>query len=158
MPSASVTITETGDMDHILKQLPDMMQRGAMDKALPAAGKAVAKRAKELCPRSARTDSTELWSKKTAGDRSNVKPLAETIAVEVRKYDTVSVAVIGPQYPAGALGHLVEHGHREFLYGRQTGRRVQPKPFMRPAADETKGEQEAAMMRVLKAELEKAKG
>jgi hypothetical protein len=158
MASTAVTITETGDMNKILEQLPLMLQRGAMDKALRAAGKVAQKRARELCPRSARTDSTELWSKKTAADRSNVKPLADTIGVVVRKYDTVSVAVVGPQYPAGALGHLIERGHREFLYGRETGRRVPPKPFLRPAADETKGEQEAAMLRVLKAELDKVKG
>ena len=158
MPSASVTITETGDMNAILEQLPVMLQRGAVDKALRAAGKVVAKRAKELCPRSSKTGTREGWSKQTAGSRTGTKPLAETIGVVVRKYDTVSVAVVGPQHPAGALGHLVEYGHRMVVYGHDTGRRVQPKPFMRPAADETKGEQEAAMLRVLKAELEKAKG
>ena len=158
MPAASVTITETGDMDAILQQLPAMLQRGAMDKALRAAGKVVAKRAKELCPRSSSTGTAEDQSLKTAGERQAVKPLAETIGVVVRKYDTVSVAVVGPQYPAGALGHLVEYGHRHIAWGRDTGRRIPPKPFLRPAADETKGEQEAAMLRVLKAELEKAKG
>jgi len=158
MPAATVTITHTGDMNKILEQLPVMLQRGALDKALRAAGKVVQKRARELCPRSSHTGSRERWSKETAADRSNVKPLADTIGVVVRKYDAVSVAVVGPQYPAGALGHLVEYGHRLVAYGRDTGRRVQPKPFMRPAADETKGEQEAAMLTVLKAELDKVKG
>ena len=91
-------------------------------------------------------------------ERAQAKPLAETIRVKVRKYDTVSVAVIGPEYPAGALGHLIEFGHREILYGRDTGRRVPPKPFLRPAADETRGEQDAAMLNVLRAELAKAGG
>jgi len=129
-----------------------------MDKALRAAGKVVVKRARELCPRSSRTGTREGWSNKTAGSRTGAKPLAETIGVVVRKYDTTSVAVVGPQYPAGALGHLVEYGHKLIVYGHPTGRRVPPKPFLRPAADETKDEQEAAMLRVLKAELEKAKG
>jgi hypothetical protein len=96
--------------------------------------------------------------KETAADRSNVKPLAETIGVVVRKYDTTSVAVVGPQYPAGSLGHLIEFGHREILYGRDTGRRVPPKPFLRPAADETRGDQDVAMLNVLRAELAKAGG
>ena len=158
MPSASVTITETGDMNAILEQLPIMLQRGAVDKALRAAGKVVAKRAKELCPRSSQTGTREEWSKQTAGSRTGAKPLAETIGVVVRKYDTVSVAVVGPQYPAGSLGHLVEYGHRHIAWGHDTGRRIPPKPFLRPAADGTKGEQEAAMLGVLKAELEKVKG
>ena len=158
MPSASVTITETGDMNAILEQLPIMLQRGAVDKALRAAGKVVAKRAKELCPRSSQTGTREGWSKQTAGSRTGAKPLAETIGEVVRKYDTVSVAIVGPQYPAGALGHLVEYGHKLVVYGHPTGRRVPPRPFMRPAVDETKGEQEAAMLGVLKAELDKVKG
>ena len=158
--SVSVTITETGDMDHILEQLPIMLQRGALDKALRAAGKVVAKRAKELCPRSSQTGTREGWSSQTAGERTGAKPLAETIAVVVRKYDTASVAVVGPQYPAGSLGHLIEYGHESKVWGKEPKKRkrVPPRPFMRPAIDETKGEQDAAMMRVLKAELEKAKG
>ena len=163
MPSAksvSVTITETGDMNAILEQLPIMLQRGAVDKALRAAGKVVAKRAKELCPRSSQTGTREGWSKQTAGSRTGTKPLAETIGVVVRKYDTVSVAVVGPQYPAGSLGHLIEYGHSAIVWGRVSKkyRRVPPKPFLRPAVDETKGEQDAAMMHVLKAELDKVKG
>ena len=158
--SVSVTITETIDMNKILVQLPLMLQRGALDKALRAAGKVVQRRARELCPRSSHTDSRELWSKKTAADRSNAKPLAETIGVVVRKYDTTSVAVVGPQYPAGSLGHLVEFGHNAILWGRVSKkyRRVPPKPFLRPAADETRGAQDAAMLSVLKSELAKAGG
>lgn len=158
MPSASVTITETGDMDAILQQLPVMLQRGALDKALRAAGKVVQRRARELCPRSSKTGSRQAWSNETAGSRTGTKPLAETIGVVVRKYDEVSVAVVGPEYPAGALGHLVEYGHKLVVYGHPTGRRVPPHPFMRPAADETKGEQESVMLSVLQKELDKVKG
>ena len=158
MPKTGVTITETGDMDAILQQLPLMLQRQALDKALRAAGKVVAKRAKELCPRSTRTGTSQWWSNETFAKRAQAKPLAETIGVVVRKYDTVSVAVVGPQYPAGALGHLVEYGHNLVVYGRPTGRRVPPQPFMRPAVDETRSEQDDVMLNVLKAELEKVKG
>ena len=159
MPSASVTITETGDMNAILEKLP-IAASDAVDKALRAAGKVVAERAKELCPRSIKTGTWDAWSKKTEGERRGVKPLAETIGVVVRKYDTSSVAVVGPQYPAGSLGHLIEYGHSAIVWGRVSKkyRRVPPKPFLRPAVDETKGEQEAAMLGVLKAELEKVKG
>jgi hypothetical protein len=158
MASTAVTITETGDMNKILQQLPLMLQRGALDKALRAAGKVVAQRARELCPRATKTGTSKGWSDVYFAKRATAKPLAETIGVVVRKYDTTSVAVIGPQYPAGSLGHLVEFGHRHIAWGHDTGRRIPPKPFLRPAADETRGEQDAAILNVLRAELAKAGG
>lgn len=194
MPSASVTITETGDMSKILEQLPIMIQRGALDKALAAAGKIVVARAKELCPKGdAKRGERRL--------RKRIKPLAQTIRYVVKKYDTVSVCVVGTEWPHGAHGHLVEFGHdiaRQgtvlqpkqrpgwtaekywhprwgggggWLYRQGAPRRaklgatvaapigrVAPRPFLRPAADETRSQQDAAMMNVLRAELAKAGG
>ena len=106
--------------------------------AVKAAGEVVAARAKQLCPRG------------DAADKPDAKPLADTIAVEVRDYDQRALAVIGPQYPAGAHGHLVENGHEIVTRdGRRTGRRARPKPFVRPAFDETQDAQQAAMESVI---------
>jgi HK97 gp10 family phage protein len=94
------------------------------------------------------------------------KPLADTIGITVRDYGVRKLAVIGPQWPAGAHGHNVEFGHgivprgqsKSVGRGRISGAkkkgglvvgRTRPKPFMRPAFDSTKGQQLGAMQKVL---------
>lgn len=44
------------------------------------------------------------------GDKPDLKPLRDTITVGIRSYEENAVwyGVVGPQYPAGAHGHLVE--------------------------------------------------
>lgn len=111
--------------------------------AAKAAGEVVAARARQLCP---------------VGDPAHEpdkKPLRDTIAVEIRDYGQRTLAVIGPQYPAGAHGHLLEYGHEGVAWGKPTGRRVGPRPFMRPAFDETKSEQQSAMEGVVADALRK---
>ena len=93
--------------------------------------------AKRLCPRGDPADSPDL------------KPLNETIAVELRDYGVRQLAVVGPQYPAGAHGHLVENGHEVVSHGKRTGKRTEPKPFVRPAFDGTGAQQLAAMESVM---------
>lgn len=41
----------------------------------------------------------------------------------------------GSKSRRGFHAHLVEFGHVEVLWGRPTGRRVAPKPFLRPALE-----------------------
>jgi hypothetical protein len=64
---------------------------------LAAASKVVVKRARELVPKPG-----------YAGDKPGLKPLRETIGHTVKTYGQIFVAIIGPQRPAGAHGHLVE--------------------------------------------------
>ena len=146
-----VQITESADMTAILERLPVLVQRAAAKQAVRAAGRIVVKRAKQLCRRSTQTGTRKHWSRTTAAERASVKALADTIGMRVVEYEHTIVAVIGPQLPAGALGHLLEYGHAEVLWGQRTGRRVAPQPFLRPAADETQAEQAAAMLQALRA-------
>lgn len=152
MPSASVTIkiSETAELDALLAKHELQLRTKALQKALRAGGNVVAKRARQLCPRSAQTNTRLMWSSKLRATRASVKPLAETIGVVIRDYGAKQVMLVGPQYPAGALAHLVEYGHEEYLYGRPTGRRVPPHPFMRPAADETESQVNAAIVASLR--------
>jgi len=148
--TSGVRITETGDMDQLLAQLEIGLRTSTLRKALRAGGTRVARRARQLCPRSSATGSAEYWSQTTAATRAGVKSLADTIGVVVREYGHTWVVVVGPQYPAGALGHLVEYGHAEVLWGQPTGRRVPPHPFLRPAADETVEEVNGAIISTLR--------
>lgn len=104
-----------------------------LSRALKKGGGVVVKRAIQLCPKPG-----------YPGDDPIMKPLNQTIKAVVRTYENVIVLYAGPQYPAGAHGHLVEFGHWLVLHGQQV-LFVKAKPFLRPAADETKGEQAAAI-------------
>jgi hypothetical protein len=89
------------------------------------------------------------------GDDPSKKPLRDTIGVVVREYMTAIVIYVGPQYPAGAHGHLIEFGHNLVLFGVETSTFIPEQPFMRPAADETKSEQIQAITNSLQSDLAK---
>ena len=115
-----------------LERIEQGLRKQAVRRVAEAMGNVVAKRARQLCPPPG-----------YEGDKAGLKPLRDTIAVEVRDYGDRHLAVIGPAVPAGAHGRLVEDGHA-IVRGGQTVGRAAPHPFMRPAFDETKGEQQAA--------------
>ena len=51
---------------------------------------------------------------------------------------------VGPTWPEGAHAHLLEFGHKLIAWGRETGKRVAPRPFMRPAMEASRGQIKAA--------------
>lgn len=123
------------ELQRALERVDDTLVGRTKLEAVKAAGEVVARQAKALCPR---------------GESDGEKPLADTIGVEVRDYGERALAVIGPEYPAGAHGHLVEQGHEIVTWdGRRTGKRATPKPFVRPAFEATKDQQVAAMQAVV---------
>lgn len=129
----------------LLSEIEPMDRLLGLTRALKEGGKVVVKRAKQLCPKPG-----------YPGDDPTKKPLQETIGIEVRKYDHSIVIVMGPEYPAGAHGHLIEFGHNHFLFGVATGNFLPAQPFMRPAADETKEEQDSAITSSLESSIAKA--
>lgn len=163
MTQVGVTIEETGEIEQLLGRLEVQMRRKIAKQAVRAGAKVVQKRARQLCPRSAATGSRRGWSKKTRSARRGRKPLAQTIKVAVRDYDDTFMAITGPEYPAGALSHLIEFrvGGKvpaKVLWGQATGEPRRERPFMRPAADETKGEQEAAIVDTVRRGVQQAGG
>lgn len=138
---AEIELEGWDELAKSLDRVDDRLTGRAKMDAVKAAGEVVAATAKALCPRG------------EPADKPDLKPLAETIAVEVRDYGERALAVIGPQLPAGAHGHNVEHGHEIVAHGKRTGRRAQPKPFVRPAFDGTREQQTAAMQGVVDATL-----
>lgn len=127
-----------------LELLPGMERYLGLTTAFRRAGQVVAKRARALCPPPGYKE-----------DKPGLKPLRDTIGVVVRHYPNVLVVLVGPQYPSGAHGHLVEYGHWLVRKNKKTGARkvirwVEARPFMRPAVDETKAEQQEAIVNQLK--------
>lgn len=132
---ATIKLENFEKVDRQLGQLAIEIRGRALQSGLRTAGRVVVKRAKQLVPPPG-----------YPGDKPDLKPLRDTIGVELRNYATVAVAVIGPKRPAGAHGHLVEESHRHFSRGRETGIFTEPHPFMGPAAEETKHQQQAAVI------------
>lgn len=121
------------ELQRALDRIDDRLTHKTRMDALRSAATVIRQRAAELCPE---------------GDPAHMPekpPLATTIDYALRDYGQRGLAYVGPVYPQGAHGHLVEFGHQEVLYGVRTGRRVPPHPFLRPAFDETKHAQRAAM-------------
>lgn len=134
---AAVELAGWDELQRALDRIDDRLTGKVKREALQAAARVVASKARELCPE---------------GDYAHnpgAIALHETIDFRLKDYGQRGLAIIGPVYPAGAHGHLVEYGHAEVLWGKATGRRVAPKPFLRPAFDTTKDEQHATMERVV---------
>ena len=149
MAIATVNITEDIDLESVLEKFPAHMKRTVLSNAVKAAGKIVQKEAMARAP---------------VGDPSHkpqLKPLAKSIGLIIKKYsnDEKFMAIVGPQRPAGAHGHLLEGGHDIFARGPKgvsyKGKKVKPltgktraaaRAFMVPAIDATRTAQDVAVI------------
>lgn len=142
--NAGVEIVQDDKILQELESLEGAARLLGITNALRKGGRVVAKKAKSLCPPPG-----------YPRDKPDRKPLRETIGVVTRNYHNAIVVYVGPQYPAGAHGHLIEFGHWLVRKNKKTGEKkiikwVNAKPFMRPAADETKNEQHTVIVTSLR--------
>lgn len=107
--SAQVQVQFDGwqEADDFLTQLPRQLRGKALGIAVTKGLNKVKRRAQELVPQPGSPGYTE-----RRGERRNRKHLKDTISVVIREYSNSLVGIVGPSYPTGAAGHLVEHGHR----------------------------------------------
>lgn len=174
IPSTQIKVRvsmETWDKaDALLGRLPILVRGSELSKALTKGGSVVVRRARQL-----------VTPPGYPGDKPDKKPLRDTISTVIRQYKNgMFVLVIGPQYPAGAHGHLVEFGHRIASGGTLTPlanrpRRTAPKsklpgrtgkgitvgivpphPFMEPAFQDTKDQIEPLIISALQKAVAKA--
>ena len=166
MPSAQVgvrvSITET-NTDELLTRLPLELRGKYLKQGVRGGLAVVRKKARQLVPKAG-----------YPGDKPGLKPLQDTIGVVVRDYGETIYGAVGPQYPAGAHGHLVEHGtkphvvkpkHKQAVAFEAGGDEVIRSqvfhpgspgvPFMELAADSTVSEQKAAIEKKVMAGIEK---
>lgn len=134
-----VEINDSG-ADTLLARLVIEMRGKALKAAVKSSVSPVRERAMALCPK---------------GPRRSGKHLRDTIVAVVRDYGEVQVGLVGPSYPAGAHGHLVEFGHAVVRNGKTVGRAA-PRPFLRPAVEQTAAEQSAAFVQELERHIEAA--
>lgn len=145
MAKISTSVSGVEAADRLAKSAPVIL-RDEVRKALRKAGQVVIKRAKQLVPPPG-----------YPGDKPGLKPLRDTIGQEIKDGRTTYFTVVGPKYPAGAHGYLVEVPHQHFSHGQPTGGMTEPHPFMEPAAESTKPQQRQAMVKILE-ELDKKLG
>lgn len=153
------------EAQELLEKIPILARGAALTGAIRNGMNSVKRRAVQLCPPAG-----------YPGDKPGKIPLAETIIVAMRSWKGgwIVGGLVGPEYPAGAHGHLVEHGHRIATGGtlmpksgskrktppksKATGKsgqgthsgNVPPHPFMAPAWEEKKHEFEPKIMAALK--------
>jgi hypothetical protein len=151
MPISSVKIEGFEEADKLLGKIADPERRNqAFVGGLKAASQLVVSRAKELVP-----------APGYPGDKPGLKALRNTLGHIVKQYTSAFVAIIGPQRPAGAHGHLVEGGTRPHVIKSRLHKALafrsimrkeinhpgaRPKPFLSPAATDTRPQQEAAII------------
>ncbi|WP_417745067.1 hypothetical protein [Rosistilla oblonga] len=137
----NVTIDESGDVDRLLRTLPDILQHKQLPKALRAGAKPIIRDAKERVSQPG-----------YPGDKPGKEPLRNTIHAVVRNYERTSIAVVGCSWPDGNHGWLVEFGHE---IKRTTSGKIYgfapPHPFMRPAIDATRSVVASTVLTVLQA-------
>ena len=150
---ARVTLTGFEKALSVMSDLPLEMRGPAIKAALRKAGQVVARRAKQLVPPPG-----------YPGDKPEFKPLRDTLGVEVKGYESATVAIVGPKRPAGAHGHLVEGADsegqnidvRHHSRGQPTGTVLVKQPFVGPAAKQTEGAQRTAIEEGIRKATEKA--
>ncbi|MFZ5829136.1 MAG: hypothetical protein ACOY3P_03575 [Planctomycetota bacterium] len=149
----------------VFRELPPAVQRRVLRPTVTKSARPIAKQAR-LNARQLATPERRAERRRRGGG----KHLYQTIITKVRTYTQRGsvTASIGPSYPAGVHGHLVELGHRQARGGTlrmpKTSRRnkrdrnprtgmgrvighVRGKPFLKPAWDRTV-HQAAGLIRV----------
>jgi hypothetical protein len=158
--SSKVTVTTSGDkqLDQLLAALPQLIVAtgGPIDKAVSKAGTVVAKRARAIAPDSKKTKTKEKQSAKSKGIwTQQVRTLIRTVT---RKYDTAAVAIVGPKNPEGNAAHFMQEKPRRLVLWGKTTRvalyRIS-RNWITQAFDETKEEQQAAMVSSLRDDLDR---
>jgi len=148
MKDYSAEIQELASVEDYLVNIVPQMRRGALKRGVAAACKVVRDAAKARCPVSTGT-------------------LRDSLSYVVREYDESIVGVVGVRRGATAVvkgksrdadryGHLVEFGHRVRNFSGDT-ERIDAQPFLRPAADETQEDQEAAILVSLSRDLRESR-
>ena len=140
MVKVSTSISGFRAGENVLIKAPELVSRETR-KALRRAGAVVVRRAKQLVPPPG-----------YPGDKPELKPLRDTIGVEVKQGRRALYAVVGPKRPAGSHGHLVEGttSVRHFARGKPTGVILKKTPFLEPASKQTFSKQREAISKILR--------
>lgn len=131
-----------------LEKLPLEVRIVVVEKSVRAAAAPVVKRAQQLAPDSHKTGTWDKWSQRTLAKRGGARQHKDTIGTSsVRNYSGGLTAIyVGPLHPAGNLINIIGHPHAQVLWGRRTSNIIPPVKYLHEAAEQTKGQQQAAFV------------
>lgn len=166
-------IRSSDSTDALLKGLPVKMRARVVRPAIRKAAKVVRKAVRtnlnsvgrrsynkngtvvygQPIGRSKKTGTYEKLSKDLKAKRSGNKEMFK--AIITRNWTKASGGVIGattgPSHRDAAQGHILEYGATTVLWGNKKKRyRLPPRPFLRPAANQTKGLQKMVILNTMK--------
>lgn len=148
--AVSIKIENVKRIERLLERLEAEIREKALKAAVKAGATVLARAMRKKAPKPG-----------YPGDKPGKKPLKDTIGTVSRGRGVKQYAVVGPQYPAGAHGHLVEFGtagprkpkRRSLMkfnmgggdiFSQEVGP-MPPHPFARPAFDESRREIQTAI-------------
>tara|TARA_R110002049_G_scaffold59417_3_gene160692 strand:+ start:3069 stop:3545 length:477 start_codon:yes stop_codon:yes gene_type:complete len=143
-------ITETGDIDKLLSQLPHAMRQRAFPKALRAGARVVQK-----------AEQSKLPDPGYEGDADPDVSLKKEIKIKLKHYEDHVIVIVGPTYRGAPHSYLVEFGHTitatEHVDGVAyvTTYHGAARPYVRQSIDETKGEQHSSVLASLRKDVKK---
>ena len=106
-----------------LQRLPALLAQDVVLRGVRFAVKPIEQRARQLVQQPGKPGYYQRWNgtRPDVGEQSRKggqKMLRDTITHTIKRYDSgVIVAVVGPAWPSGNHGHLVEKGHRIAVKG-----------------------------------------
>lgn len=107
-----VRLKDWSKIDRKLAELPIAMRGNELARGLRAVGSKIVQRAKREVQQTGKPGYHEFTGGKRPRRKQGKPMLKDTIGHQLRQYSYAFVLVVGPEYPAGAHGHLVESGHR----------------------------------------------
>lgn len=123
-----ISVTGVAEIDKVLKALPKEMNHKILGAAHAGAAKPLVERAKLLAPE---------------GPTGNLVDSIGVVKSNIKRANKLGEVVVGPRKRGrykGYAGHLVEYGTRKRRTRKGANRgSMKPKPFMRPAFNQTKG-------------------
>lgn len=154
-----IKLPSDAELKRMFDAVPALDRYKVADQVVRAGAKPITNRARQLIPRSKKSD-TDKRSRKQRAQADWETPLWKTVKLVVRKGQQGSaVAVTGPEYTgktgAGQKIYLVaEHkqkGRRMFFWGKDGGRtKIKIRNVMVQAADESRSQSLSAMKDKLK--------
>ena len=163
------------ELKKMFDAVPRLQRYNVSDKAVNAAARIVARRAKQLAPRQTAQQRKKRSAKQAKEANWNI-PLYQTIAVVVRKYAINAAGIVGPKWPdgnkayfnTGPGGNKGHHwGYEGKEYATKSGRihiagpakwRAQIRNWIVKAFDETKTQQLEEIKKSLKKSMKELWG
>lgn len=152
-----MTLPSDAELKRMFDAVPQLRRHDVMGAAVREASKVVAKKARQLAPRSTPEDRAKRSKSQRQSADWESTPMRTTVTHVVRKYERSALGVIGPKHPHGNKAYFNQPRsgrRRHVLWGRDVGRTyIAATNWLVQAFEETKPEQLSKMKSILTKKL-----